>query len=260
MALIVVLIALAVQRFLNFHSAAYQLDWASHYFQWMNSRVKQITAGHGLVGLAILVLPIVFVAAIIFTLAYGLLGYVGTGILQLILVWYCLDVRDLRKEPYGDGESETLLLQSYQRIFAVLFWYCLFGPVGLVLYVSVNQLSHVIPKTVSAAEGEEEIQSSDSLHAFLLKAQGVLDWAPVRLLGLSFALVGSFGAVFKLWMQKLFHGITDPQALVVEWGRAALKAESSEDSQTEATVDLVDRSLLVWLVVVFLVTIGVFLG
>lgn len=259
MALIIVLIAIVVQRFLKFNSYSRQFDWSSHYFQWMSSKVQQITTGHGFVGLAILVVPIVLAAAILFSVAYSLLGVLGTGALQLILVWYCLDARDIRKEPYVNATSKTVLLHSYYGLFAVLFWYCLFGPVGLVLYISVYQLSQVVPKTLS--DSKEETQQSDhSLQEYLVKTQGVLDWVPVRLVGLSFALVGSFGAVFKLWMQKLFEGISNPSALVVEWGQAALKAESSEGDQLGPTIDLIDRSLLVWLVVIFLVTIGVFLG
>ncbi|MCB1828103.1 MAG: hypothetical protein KDH94_06715, partial [Coxiellaceae bacterium] len=72
--------------------------------------------------------------------------------------------------------------------------------------------------------------------------------------------VGSFAAVFKLWVQKLFEGIGNSRSLIVEWGQAALKSESSSDSQPELIVDLIDRSLLVWLVVVLLVTLGVIFG
>ena len=259
MALIIVLIALAIQRFVKFNSYSRQFDWAAHYFQWMSNRIKQITTGHGLIGLLILVVPVVLVTAIIFSLVYQLLGYLGAGVLQLALVWYCLDGRDIRKEPYGDATTEKILLQTYQHLFAVLFWYCVLGPVGLVLYICVSQLSQVAPRTLASSEQETQ-HNGDHLYEYLSKTLGILDWVPVRLLGLSFALVGSFAAVFKLWMRKLFEGITDPPLLVVEWGQAALAAESTEKSPLESTIDLVDRSLLVWLFVVLLVTVGVFLG
>jgi len=274
MTLIIILIAIVVQRFMKFNSYSHQFDWASHYFQWMNSKVKSITTGHGLVGVAILVVPIVLIAAIVFGIAYGFFGLLGVGILQLVLVWYCLDARDIEKEPFEKATSETILLTSYRNLFANLFWYGFFGPVGLVLYVVVGRLSPVIPKSLPAAstssaenEGEadqdplEQPQKSDgSLHEYLMKIQGVLDWVPVRLLGLSFALVGHFAAVFKLWLQKLFHGVSDVQSLVVEWGQAALKLDTEEGSPLAPAIHLVDRSLLVWLVVNFLLTAGVILG
>jgi len=267
MTLIIILIAIVVQRFLKFNSYSRQLNWATGYFHWMNSKVKQVTAGHGLLGLAILVVPIVLIAAMIFGIAYGIFGRLGTGILQLALVWYCLDARDIRKEPYDSATSQSLLLASYQNLFAILFWYGLFGPVGLVLYISILHLSRVIPKTITSSDDttqEQEVvvaqQNSVSLHEYLVKTQGILDWIPVRLLGLSFALVGSFGAVFKLWLQKLFHGVSDPQTLVVEWGQAALKAESTAGQPLDSTIDLIDRSLLIWLVVILLLTVGIILG
>jgi len=247
MALIIVLIALAVQRFFQLNSYSRQFDWASPYFQWMNNKVKQITAGHGFVGLLILVVPIILVVAIIFGVAYGLLGFIGSGVLQLLLVWYCLDARDIHKEPYEKATVDVLLLQTYQHIFSVLFWYCLFGPVGLVLYISVNALA-------------QTAGNSGSLQEYFSKTQGVLDWVPVRLLGLSFALVGSFSVVFKLWISKLFDGIADPKALLIEWGQAALKVESTGADSLESTIRLIDRSLLVWLVAILLLSISVFIG
>lgn len=264
MTLIIILVAIVLQRFLKFNSYSRQFNWASPYFQLMNSKVKQITAGHGLLGVAILVVPIVLVSAILFGVAYGIFGLIGTGVLQLALVWYCLDARDIRKEPYDNATSESLLLKSYQHLFAILFWYGVFGPVGLVLYISVSHLSSVVPKAIAPAaetSGEEvSTQSSASLHEYLLKTLGVLDWVPARLLGLSFALVGNFGDVFKLWFQKLFHGIQDPQRLVVEWGTAALKSESVEGGALESSINLIDRSLLIWLVVILLLTVGVIVG
>ena len=249
MVLVIVLMALVIQRFLGFNSYSRRFDWALHYFQWMTSKIKQITQGHGFVGLAILVLPVVLVAAIILSLAYGFFGYLGAGILQLMLVWYCLDGRDIRKEPYEQAASEVVLSQAYQQLFAILFWYCVFGPVGLVLYITVSQLAHVAPRTLVSSVSEAE-QDESVLPDYLMKTLGVLDWLPVRLLGLSFALVGSFAAVFKLWMQKLFEGIANPQALVIEWGEAALKAEKAEtekQAQLEPVINLI-RSIFARLV------------
>lgn len=260
MTLIVVLIALVLQRFLKFNSYSRQIDWASPYFAWVSSKVKYITTGHGLLSLAILILPLLIVSAIIFWLGYVLLGYLGSGILQVILVWYCLDARDARKEPYANPASETLLLQSYRHLFAVLFWYCLLGPIALILYVSVSQLLAVIPKGLPLSGSEVEEQSLEPLRVCFTKTQQVLDWVPVRLLGLTFALVGNFSVVFKLWTQQLFEVATPPVVLVNEWGQAALKAEPAEAAQLESAIHLIDRSLLVWLVVVFLVTISVFFG
>ncbi len=257
MALIIILIALVVQRFLKFNSIAYQIDWAPSYFHWMSSKVKLMTTCHSLWGLVILIVPIVILAAVIFGLTHALLGWFGAGVLQLVLVWYCLDIKDIYKAQDENTTTEAILLRAYQGVFVLLFWYGLFGPVGLVLYVTVNQLLPAMPKTLVSST-EQASRDRLGLYDMFVKVQALLDWVPVRLLGLSFALVGSFAVVFKLWLQKLFDGIINPQALVVEWGQAALKAESIEG--VKPAIDLVDRSLLVWLAVLFLVTLGVFLG
>ncbi|EKD45010.1 MAG: hypothetical protein ACD_70C00115G0001, partial [uncultured bacterium] len=90
------------------------------------------------------------------------------------------------------------------------------------------------------------------------KALGVLDWVPIRILGLTFALAGNFGAVFKPWLTLLPKGISTDQKSVVELGRAALTGESSVSLQQ--VVALIIRVLVVWLVIIMLITLGFWLG
>lgn len=266
MALLITVIAIALQRFLKFGSYSYQYAWAESYYGWINQRVKFVAEGHPLLGLAILVVPIVFVASVFFPLIQSLLGTVGYFIMELLLAWYCLDARDLHKEPYSDMGVANIFSQSYQNLFAILFWFGVFGPVGLVLYICVSRLSHAIPIALPAPTTDASVPSvhdrGAEIKIYCQKLLAILDWVPVRLLGLSFALVGSFGAVFKRWIKEVVSGLDNPQALVVEWGQSALKDEKTNtggDASSEA-VDLIDRSLLVWLVVFFLVTLGVLLG
>jgi membrane protein required for beta-lactamase induction len=85
-----------------------------------------------------------------------------------------------------------------------------------------------------------------------------MDWVPVRLVGLAFALVGKFGPTFGLWCNHLL-GMHEDQNLVVEYGKIALDAEENE-KLPELILGLLERGLLVWLVVLALFSIGYWIG
>jgi len=251
MSLIVILICLGLQRYLKFNSYSCQLHWVDPYYKWMTAKFAQITKGHGFVGAAILVLPILAVVAIVFALVFNWLSLIGYAVLSIAIVWYCMDGRDMQKDPYENMSAQDLFITSYRNLFGVIFWYALFGPVGLTLYFSAGKLQNLIMDQQTSSH--EETQSSLSL--CIDKIMGVLDWVPVRLVGLSYALVGHFGLVFKSWLKKLFDGISNTQKLVSEWGMIALK-DVAEDTQTAEAITLIDRALLVWLVVLFLISLG----
>ena len=236
MSFVVILACLAVQWFLNLSSTMYEFHWAGHYVQWMRHQFSKLMQGHGLFAVLILLLPIVIVVSLIFTLVYHLLGHVGYLILSLLLLWYCVDVVILRQAPAVTVSTTDLFIKSYQKIFAPLLWYFVCGPVGLTLYVSVAILRAQLPE-----------------QRYFVMTQGVLDWVPIRLVGLTFALAGNFGAVFKLWMSDLLRGIPDTQNQVVIFGDAALSTDPD-------ALGLIRRTLLIWLVLMALITLGRWFG
>jgi len=270
MALIVILICLGIQRFAKFNSYSHQLNWVEPYFTWLTTKFGQITKGHGFIGVAILVLPVLIGVAVVFALTYSLLGIIGYAVLSLAILWYCMDGRDIRKEAYEDRTPGALFLTTYRGLFAVIFWFALLGPVGLALYISVVKLEALIQKQPLASPEEAPEKTKTSLQECMRKTLGVLDWVPVRMLGLSYAVVGHFGSVFKSWLKKLSQGVSNTQNLVVEWGMIALhratattdtsSAQAGADTQESEAITLIDRSLLVWLIVIFLVSFGVLLG
>jgi AmpE protein len=135
----------------------------------------------------------------------------------------------LKKSPVS--LSTCLFLESYQKLFAPLFWYFIFGPVGLMLYIIVAALRVQL-----------------LMEKFVGLTLGVLDWLPIRVVGLTFALAGNFSAVFKLWRADLFQHVTDNQNQIVSYGEAALSVDSTIQG-------LLYRMLLIWLVIMALITV-----
>ncbi len=235
MSFIVILACLAVQWFFNMTSLAFEYQWADKYVQWMNKQFKSLEKGHGLFTVAILVLPIVIAVSLVFTIVYHTLGHIGYLILSLLLLWYYVNITSL-KPLLNPLSASDLLLQSYQKIFALLFWYFVFGPVGLALYIVVETLRTQLPD-----------------QKYFVLTHGVLDWVPIRLVGLSFALAGNFSAVFKVWMKDLFQPVTDNQDQILAYAQPALVIDPD-------AISLVRRALIIWLVVMALVTIGSWVG
>ena len=116
-----------------------------------------------------------------------------------------------------------------------MFWYFLFGPGGLIIYVVVSALH---------AQLKEQ--------KYFILVQGILDWVPIRLVGLSFALAGHFGAVFKEVMKFLFQRVSDNQNQVVIFGELALSTDATATS-------LIKRTLIIWVVVMGLISLGVWI-
>jgi len=244
MSFIVILIALSLQYFLKLYSAPYQVLWVAPYFKLMQKHFDALTKGHGLFGVLIFVLPLVIVLSLIFTFTYHVLGYAGYLILSLALLWYCLNLQVL---DHQDNNQGSLFLSSYHSIFALLFWYFIFGPVGLALYVIVEKLHDYL---------QDQAELYPDLFKYAVLSLGVFDWVPIRLMGLSFALVGHFGAVFKDWVKVLLQGIATNREHIVTWGKAALVG----DEDASGVSQLIFRALLVWLVAMALVSLGLWFG
>src|SRR3989338_8591138 len=235
MSFIVILASLAIQWFLNFNSAQYEFHWANKYSQWMmNRKLSVIEKGHGFFTVLFLVLPAVIMVSLIFTIVYHVLGHIGYLILSLLLLWYCTDVAMLKKS--SAFSAPDLFLKSYQKLFAPLIWYFVLGPVGLALYIIVATLRAQLPD-----------------QKYFVLTQGVLDWVHIRVLGLTFALAGNFGAVFKVWASELFKNVSDNQNQVVKFGESALAPDAD-------AMSLLHRSLLIWVVIMALITVGSWFG
>lgn len=241
MSFVVIALSFALQWFLNLSSAPYQKNWVSHYIAWMQKRFSSLMQGHGAFTLLILVLPIVIGMSLLFTVIYHLFGHFGYLICSLLLFWYCIDITELRVTATPASSAEHFLLKAYQKIFSPLLWFFVFGPIGLTLSVVVALLEKELP-----------------MQRYFTIALQVIDWVPVRVLGLTFALAGNFAAVFKLWMKHSVRPLTDEQADVLVYAREALGTDKT--LLLSEVVGLLHRTILIWLVLIALLSISGWVG
>lgn len=152
---------------------------------------------------------------------------------------------DLEVAPRHAGM--TAVLQSCnQSFYSTIFWFLLLGPVGATIY----RLMHYF-----ANEQRQELETQAKL------VQNILDWIPARLFGLSLALISHFPSVIAGWLRYVAGGLASNPVLLTACGFAALGIKESEDlNESEFPekdlISVIDRSLLIWLVVIALLTIS----
>ncbi len=102
--------------------------------------------------------------------------------------------RALQRGPDPDPSHRSmvgaLFIQSHERLFGILLWFFVLGPVGAVLYRVASRLPRVLHM-----EGETlGAQFADTLH-------GLLAWVPARITALLFGLAGSLDDALRSWVQ-----------------------------------------------------------
>lgn len=175
---------------------------------------------------------------------------------------------DIAPEDAADPAalSSAVLVQSHHRLFAVVFWFALLGAVGAVLYRLTWLLAQPRPAP-DAAEDQADVFQASARHLL-----AILDWVPIRLLAMSYALAGSFEDALHEWRAAPATGdlFEANYALLsnVAWG--ALRPERYESDEQEllqvpgrvdvtlvrAARAIVMRSAMLWGIVVALFTLG----
>jgi len=104
-----------------------------------------------------------------------------------------------------------------KAFFAVIFWYFVLGPGAALAY------------RLLALCGEHSQQPE--LKARAEQLRHIMDWLPVRMLALSFALVGNFLAVTRVMLHEVLNWHISAAHLVARVGRIADDIPDEEDSQ-----------------------------
>lgn len=237
--------------------------------------------GHEKQSYGVVVFPPLILGVLVLLIGDWLFGLVGLLIYVLILM-YSLGRGDLTAElnryldawQRGDKQADTymaaewigdlpddldetrlhqllrkrFLYRSLERWFAVLFWFVIFGPSGALLY----RLCRL-----------EFDRGMDVMRPWI----HVMEWLPVRILGLVFGLVGDFSNTIDAWRKDVLEIDVASDALCDDYAVAALRLDTSGlsdgdlDSRSRAIIEwsdvqnLVHRAVVVWLVAIAILQI-----
>lgn len=277
MTFIVTLIALLIERF---------FDW-SHLRRWNWYSAYQLATIKRFVGkspyfiLAITIVPLLLLVLVLQVLLKHSLFGLMEFLFQLFLFLYCLGPQNLWVDTFacinalvqGDAQlaadklkvsfgvtvagskqelHEQLLnhifIAANRRIFAIVFWFMVLGPIGAMLYRTVTLSAANFPKLTAVPA---LLQAARSVEA-------ILDWLPVRILSCVFALGGHFAKVISCWRKKSLLGLEMNEALLTACGTAALGNNDIEKIVDDGSIErsaigLLDRSFVITLVIVAII-------
>lgn len=276
MTLLILLIALGVQWFMGQRISREEFNWFDPYVNFLSRQLQKTELLQGYIGLAIVVVPIVLLVLIVNLIIDDVFLSIIEFFFGLVVFFYCVDATDpaaslasyfkgnkAEKEvkayvgstlPKTDGGvarkvSQTILVHALHHIFSLIFWFVILGPVGVITVFMVHLVATTTNKQLKPMAEAANI------------VQGVLDWVPVRLVGLSFALMGSFADVFMYWIKHIANGIESAEELLSHYGLLANGAnprdsKASTEQEPMAIAALVYRALIVWVVVIAVISIS----
>ena len=142
MTLIIILVCLAIQRWLGWDKYKRKSHWFERYHEWFYAQVGHRSFWFGIGGVCLLVLPIVILYVVLATLFYFIFTVIGYHLLSLVILWYAMDSRPIARYFPGSAElpmAETrqAFVHVYQNTFAFLFWFVVLGATGVIIYLSL---------------------------------------------------------------------------------------------------------------------------
>jgi AmpE protein len=170
-----------------------------------------------------------------------------------------------RRGPGLASVGEAVFVQANNRLFGVLFWFALLGPLGALSFRVTDLMRR---EALARAARSDAPAEAAAVRSLCQRLHGVLAFVPARLLALTYGVAGSFEESFSGWRRYLAaesdHFFDANDRLLVHAGRGALGAgwdgADGEPGRARAALALVEASLFVWLVVLALLTLVAWLA
>ena len=203
------------------------------YAHWLEEKLDGGTTRQGVVALIAALLPPVLIAAIVHGLlasVHPLLGLLwDIGVLYLLMGfrkfshayteivaalkngdlyaarralagWRGVASGDLSSSDVAKLAMERGLLDSYRQVFGALFWFTVMpGPAGAVLYRAASILAEQWRGDSRGTDVTPIARARAIFGGPARRLLWLLDWIPVRLTALSFAIVGDFEDSASCW-------------------------------------------------------------
>lgn len=203
----------------------------------------------------------------------------------LLAEWTKIDTVGMDSSEIARIAVEKSLVTTHRNVFGVFFWFLMpVGPACAVMYRVAEYLAR--------AWNEPEHMKNEEFGRFAAKAFYWIDWIPVRLTAIAFAVVGNFEDSVYAWRNFANRWDDESKGIILAAGGGAmgvrlgtpaenapqlLPADAAMVDMSEAeadvlpgeepnvralqsTVGLVWRALLLWMLLLLLLSSAVWLG
>lgn len=204
---------------------------------------------------------------------------------RLLAEWTRLDTVGMETAEVARIAVEKSLVTTHRNVFGVFFWFLMpLGPAGAVMYR--------VSEYLARAWNEPEHMKNEAFGQFAARAFYWIDWLPVRLTAIAFAVVGNFEDAIYAWRNFAHRWSDEARGIILAAGGGAMGVRlgtpnenaskvlppdaatvDSTDSEAEimpgeepnaralqSTVGLVWRALLLWMMLLLLLSGAVWLG
>lgn len=204
---------------------------------------------------------------------------------RLLGEWLRIDTVGMEVSEVTRLAVEKSLVVTHRNVFGVFFWFLMpLGPACAVMYRVAEHLTH--------AWNDPEHMKDEAFGEFAKRAFYWIDWVPVRLTAIAFAVVGNFEDAIYAWRNFAHRWQDEAVGIILSAGGGAMGVRlgtplenasnllptdaatidsSGLESETlpgeepapralQSTVGLVWRALLLWMMLLLLLSGAVLLG
>jgi adenosylcobinamide-phosphate synthase len=160
---------------------------------------------------------------------------------ELLATWRDLDTRDFSRGQIYLRVMQASTLATHRTVFGVFFWFAVLaslglGPAGAIMYRFAD-----LGYRLSQRSGAQDAQASLPVRDLFTRAWAWIDWVPVRMTAISFAMVGNFEEVVDKWRSQPPGNPHDPvgtnEALLLATAFAAVNLATADTPITGSGSD-----------------------
>lgn len=312
MSLLTLIVTLLLEQLHPLSSRKYLSGWLSNYSLFFQQHFNAGLRQQGKIAWLLAVLPLLVVVMVLFwllcrvhpilALAFNVLVlYLTMGFRQfshyftdihnalrngdldeargLLSRWRGFPSHELNAEEVARVTIEQALIASQRHVFGVIVWFVLFGALGL--GGAAGALLYRLGNYLRARWGGEDDGVPSAFGEFARQAFYLLEWLPIRLTAMTFAITGDFEDTIHCWRTQAASW-PDPEAgILLSGGAGALGVrlgmtipqdglpldrpelgvgDAADADMMQSAIGLVWRSVVFWMILLLLLTLANLLG